>query len=154
MLEFFSCSYEIPALLFQTERVSSALEAKNIGLGTMSLSHSKSSSKDDYLRFAFGLVSDYLPLELGVSLREHLGIPAVVEKRPSEGELPPAKRAKLGDITPDEDYSKQTSLEKQMSEPKQTKVEPKKSVAQKKLSQIDKSGMRSLTSFFSPKPKS
>ena len=70
-----------------------------------------------------------------------------MEKRPSDAELPPAKRAKLGDITPDEDYSKQKGLEKQKSEPKLT-------TAQKKLSLVDKSGMRSLTSFFSPKAKS
>ena len=130
----------------------------NIGLGTTSISHSKSSSnsKDDYLRFAFGLVSDYLPLELGTSLREHLGIPAAVEKRPSDAaNLPPSKRAKLGDITPTEDYTKQTSLGKQSSEPKleKQKSEPKLTTAQKKLSQIDKTGMRSLTAFFSPKSK-
>ena len=135
--------------LFQTEKVSSALEKKNIGLGTSGLSHSKSSSKEDYLRYAFGLVSDYLPLELCNSLREHLGIPGAVEKRASTGEVPPAKRAKLGDITPDDDYSMQSSLEKVKS-----KSEAKLTTAQKKLSQIDKTGMRSLTSFFSPKSKS
>ena len=101
-------------------------------------------------------MSDYLPLELGTSLREHLGIPTAVEKRPSDtANLPPPKRAKLGDITPTEDYTKQTSLGKESSEQKleKKKSETKLTTAQKKLSQIDKTGMRSLTAFFSPKSK-
>ncbi|XP_052782366.1 ribonuclease H2 subunit B-like [Mya arenaria] len=136
-------------LKLKTERLSRSLSQKNIcvsGARAEDLVHSKA-NHEEYLRYAFGIVSDYLPVDLASRLREHLGIPAVIEKRPSDAANPPSKRIKLEDITPTEDYSKNVVLEKKDSKGKQT-------TAQKKLEKTDKTGMRSLTAFFSPKPKS
>nr|XP_022339461.1 ribonuclease H2 subunit B-like [Crassostrea virginica] len=101
-------------------------------------------SPDDYRRYAYGMVCDYIPPDVALQLREHMKIPEVVEKKENE---PPSKKAKLDDLTPTEDYSQGKS------ENKATKA-GKLTVGQKKLSKVDKSGMKSLASFFSPKAKS
>uniref|UniRef100_A0A8W8IXT1 Uncharacterized protein n=1 Tax=Magallana gigas TaxID=29159 RepID=A0A8W8IXT1_MAGGI len=79
-----------------------------------------------------------------VSAYLHYRIPEVVEKKENE---PPNKKAKLGDITPTEDYSQEKADTKSAKTGKLT-------AGQKKLSKVDKSGMKSLASFFSPKAKS
>lgn len=101
-------------------------------------------SHDDYIRYAYGMVCDYIPSDVASQLRDHMKIPEVVEKKENE---PPNKKAKLGDITPTEDYSQEKSDTKSAKAGKLT-------AGQKKLSKVDKSGMKSLASFFSPKAKS
>ncbi|XP_053403465.1 ribonuclease H2 subunit B-like isoform X2 [Mercenaria mercenaria] len=94
-------------LKLKTENVCKVLERKNIcvsGAKTSELIQSKA-TEDEYMRYAYGIVSDYLSTEMSSALREHLGIPVVTEKRPSDAKNPPSKRAKLEDITPSEDYS-------------------------------------------------
>ncbi|KAL4219811.1 Ribonuclease H2 subunit B [Mactra antiquata] len=136
-------------LKIKTERVSVTLNDKDIcvisGVKASELVKAKASN-EEYMRYAHGLVSDYLPSELSSSLREYLGIPALAEKRPSDAGNPPNKRTKLEDITPNEDYSKNVKIEEKTSKGKQ-------SIAQKKLDKVDKKGMKSMMSFFSPKSK-
>lgn len=135
-------------LKLKTEAVSGVLERRRVcvsGAKTSDLVQSKA-SQEEYMRYAFGVVSDYLPSDLSSSLREFLGIPAVVEKRPSDAQNPPSKRAKLGDITPSEDYSLNVKPDDKANKGKVT-------AAQKKLEKVDKSGMKSMMSFFSPKAK-
>ncbi|XP_061184325.1 ribonuclease H2 subunit B-like [Saccostrea echinata] len=98
---------------------------------------------DDYIRYAYGMVCDYIPTDVSARLKEHMKIPEVVEKKENE---PPSKKAKMDDITPTEDYSQGKSEVKSAKASKLT-------VGQKKLSKVDKSGMKSLASFFSPKAK-
>ncbi|XP_060593366.1 ribonuclease H2 subunit B-like [Ruditapes philippinarum] len=136
-------------LKLKTENVCKVLEKKNVcvsGAKTSELVQSKA-TEEEYMRYAFGVVSDYLPTELTNLLREHLGIPVVAEKRPSDAKNPPSKRAKLEDITPNEDYSQNVKHEDKSKK-------GKASTAQKKLEKVDKSGMKSMMSFFSPKTKS
>lgn len=100
-----------------------------------------SEGDDACIKYACGLISDYLPLELAASLRIYLGIKETIKPEQVE---PPNKKAKLttDDITPSEDYSTNgKDLKKDNSKGKQT-------VAQKRLSKIDKSGMKSISSFF------
>ncbi|XP_023932616.1 ribonuclease H2 subunit B isoform X2 [Lingula anatina] len=103
--------------------------------------------RDDYLRFACGIVSDYLPLELGKDLKTHLNIPEPSPVKSSPSSEPPAKKVRLnGDVTPSEDYSKAVDGESKQKEVKLT-------AKQKQLSKVDKTGMKSISSFFSPKTK-
>ncbi|XP_052268244.1 ribonuclease H2 subunit B-like [Dreissena polymorpha] len=145
----------------KTERLSTELSDKNVFVGlakAADLVHSRA-SPEEYLRYAHGMVSDYLSIDMANSLREHLGIPAVLEKRPSDANNPPAKfeytqflvllcrEFKLEDMKPSEDYSQNWKQETKENKAKQT-------AAQKKLDKVDKSGMKSMMSFFSPKQKS
>ncbi|KAK6195811.1 hypothetical protein SNE40_001164 [Patella caerulea] len=104
--------------------------------------------RDAYVKYSYGMISDYLPLQISQELKTYLGIPDCEEKvSHNPVEEPPAKRVKLEDIKPLEDYSKQNDDKKKPT------LSKKLSMAQKKLEKIDKKGMKSLSSFFSPKPK-
>ncbi|KAK3583662.1 hypothetical protein CHS0354_021403 [Potamilus streckersoni] len=141
-------------LKIKTERVAEVLEEKKISVcGAHSATFVRSKkfatgSKDEYLRYAHGMISEYLPQDLSSDLRQYLGIPSAPEKRQSEAENPPSKKVKLEDITPTEDYSKMRGIQEDKA-----KSKSKLSAAQKKLSQVDKTGMKSISSFFSPKSK-
>jgi ribonuclease H2 subunit B len=137
----------------KTDRLADKIVEKNI---SVSSSHSanfvkskKSSvtSREDYVRFSHGMISDYLSEELSIALREHMGIPLIAPKKDIENEEPPSKRQTTEKLSPTDDYSSQKSKIK-------TQEETKLSTAQKKLSQVDKTGMKSISSFFSPKQKS
>ncbi|KAJ7378015.1 Ribonuclease H2 subunit B [Desmophyllum pertusum] len=66
-------------------------------------------SRVDYVRYAFGLVSDYLSSQWSESLKESLGITDEAQLSSPEG--PPTKRVKVTDEIPEatEDYSKEFS---------------------------------------------
>ncbi|XP_041358791.1 ribonuclease H2 subunit B-like [Gigantopelta aegis] len=107
---------------------------------------SESISRDEYVRYSWGIVSEYLSSDISESLREHLGISAAVPEPDTKSvEEPPAKRMKV-EIAPTEDYSQSGMAKKSSKDAKMTQ-------AQKKLKKVDKSGMKSLSSFFSPKAK-
>ncbi|KAK3095760.1 hypothetical protein FSP39_018686 [Pinctada imbricata] len=134
----------------KTEKLADALSDREFCVsGAQSSSYVRSkramtSTRDDYVRYAYGMVSDYLPVDLAGKLREHMKMPVVAEKKENE---PPTKKAKVGDITPTEDYSQSGANDKSEKVAKLT-------ASQKKLSKVDKTGMKSLASFFSPKAKS
>lgn len=103
-------------------------------------------TRDDYERYAFGLVSDYLSPQWSERLRESLSI---TDDAPlSSPEEPPTKRAKVSDEIPEatEDYSKEFS--KLSSKTEMDKTGSRLTAAQKSLSKVDKSGMKSISSFF------
>ncbi|XP_008432417.1 ribonuclease H2 subunit B isoform X3 [Poecilia reticulata] len=111
----------------KVERTIAALKKKNIcvGEGVKSTTYVrvKSESDDreeDYLRYAHGLISEYISEELSKALLKHLGLQEL--KSPKETE-PPSKPPK------------------------------KMTAAQKTLAKVDKSGMKPMSSFFSPKTK-
>ncbi|XP_070173286.1 ribonuclease H2 subunit B-like isoform X2 [Littorina saxatilis] len=85
----------------------------------------RSEGDDAYIKYAHGLISDYLPLELGASLKNYLGIKETKEniKPETKGdEEPPNKKAKLSkdDIAPTEDYSSNGALKKDNSKVRKT----------------------------------
>ncbi|XP_074186015.1 ribonuclease H2 subunit B isoform X4 [Rhinolophus sinicus] len=83
-------------------------------------SHQVSSDKEeDYICYAHGLISDYIPKELSDDLAKHLKLPEPSASMPN----PPSKK-----------NSKMTA-------------------AQKALAKVDKSGMKSIDSFFGIKTK-
>ncbi|KAI8498846.1 Ribonuclease H2 subunit B [Branchiostoma belcheri] len=105
---------------------------------------SEQASRDDYLRYACGLVSDYISTDLSKELTQHMGI-KIPEKKEVNCAEPPAKKAKLSEIPEaTEDYSKFAVKDEK---PKNTKM----TAAQRALSKVDKTGMKSIASFFSPK---
>lgn len=110
-------------------------------------SHQTSSDKEeDYIRYAHGLISDYIPKELSDDLSKYLKLP-----EPSPSLLnPPSKKVKLSDepVEAKEDYTKFNTKDM-----KTEKKNSKMTAAQKALAKVDKTGMKSIDSFFGAKIK-
>lgn len=49
-----------------------------------------------YIRYAFGLISEYLSTDLGLALEKHLDLPPLPKSNVEDVKEPPAKRQKLG----------------------------------------------------------
>ncbi|XP_013867157.1 ribonuclease H2 subunit B isoform X2 [Austrofundulus limnaeus] len=136
----------------KVERTVVALKKKNVcvGEGVKSTTYvrvkSESDNQEDYLRYAHGLISDYISADLSKALLGHLGLSEL--KSPKETE-PPSKKRKLSDkpVEAEEDYTKFNSADFARKPPK------KMTAAQKTLAKVDKSGMKPMSSFFSPKAK-
>ncbi|KAF6376698.1 ribonuclease H2 subunit B [Rhinolophus ferrumequinum] len=110
-------------------------------------SHQVSSDKEeDYICYAHGLISDYIPKELSDDLAKHLKLPEPSASMPN----PPTKKVKLSDepVEAKEDYTKFNTKDL-----KTEKKNSKMTAAQKALAKVDKSGMKSIDSFFGVKTK-
>ncbi|KAM8976216.1 ribonuclease H2 subunit B isoform 2-T2 [Pelodytes ibericus] len=106
----------------------------------------ESDAKDeDYTRYAHGLISEYLPEDLPEELSRYLELPELTSPAPE----PPSKKRKASDspVKAEEDYTKLNSNSKNR------KLNSKMTAAQKSLAKVDKSGMKNISSFFSPKSK-
>ncbi|XP_006879664.1 PREDICTED: ribonuclease H2 subunit B [Elephantulus edwardii] len=103
-------------------------------------------TEEDYIRYAHGLISDYIPKELSDDLSKYLKLPEPSAPLPN----PSAKRIKLSDepVEAKEDYTKFNSKDL-----KTGKKNAKMTAAQKALAKVDKSGMKSIDSFFGAKSK-
>ncbi|MBN3303502.1 RNH2B Ribonuclease, partial [Amia calva] len=101
--------------------------------------------EEDYLRYAHGLISEYIPEDLSKDLLKDLQLPEIT----SPGVEPPMKKRKLSDkpVEAEEDYTKFNSGDLNKKPAK------KLTAAQKTLAKVDKTGMKSLSAFFSPKVK-
>ncbi|KAK2519002.1 Rnaseh2b [Columba livia] len=129
-----------------------ALKSNNVCVGERVLEPTFVSIKqitdteEDYLRYAHGLISEYIPEDLSKELLKYLGLPEL--KSPASE--PPLKKMKLSDdpVEAEEDYTKFNS-----NNTKTKKANSKMSAAQKALAKVDKRGMKSISSFFSSKPK-
>ncbi|XP_008945343.1 PREDICTED: ribonuclease H2 subunit B, partial [Merops nubicus] len=129
-----------------------ALKSNDIIVGgrvyaaTFISSRQNTDTEEDYVRYAHGLISEYIPEDLSKELLKYLGLPELKSPTPE----PPSKKRKLSDVPveAEEDYTKCNS-----SNVKTKKANTKMSAAQKALAKVDKSGMKSISSFFSSKPK-
>nr|DBA32565.1 TPA: hypothetical protein GDO54_000347 [Pyxicephalus adspersus] len=101
--------------------------------------------KKDYLRYAHGLISEYIAEELRTELSKYLNLPDISSPTPE----PPTKKRKISDkpVEAEEDYTKFNSSSTKKTNSKMT-------AAQKSLAKVDKTGMKNISSFFSPKGKS
>ncbi|XP_075707893.1 ribonuclease H2 subunit B isoform X1 [Rhinoderma darwinii] len=101
--------------------------------------------EEDYVRYAHGLISEYISEDLRDELSAYLNLPDVSSATPE----PPTKKRRVSDkpVEADEDYTKYNSNDKGK------KTNSKMTAAQKSLAKVDKSGMRNMSSFFSPKAK-
>lgn len=139
----------------KTDAAAEVLKLKDINVDTkgskssmfVRSKESVQANEETYKQYACEMICEYLPVGIEEELRSYLGIPAVEEKKQKEVEnQPPKKKIKLdSDLTPTDDYSAGVDLKKDKS--KNSKLTP----AQKKLQQTDKTGMKSISSFFSPK---
>ncbi|XP_026231455.1 ribonuclease H2 subunit B isoform X2 [Anabas testudineus] len=111
----------------KVERTVVALKKRNIsvGEGVKSTTYVRVKSEsdyceEDYLRYAHGLISEYISEDLSKALLRHLQLPELTSPKETE---PPSKPPK------------------------------KMTAAQKTLAKVDKTGMKPMSSFFSPKVK-
>ncbi|KAM3861779.1 ribonuclease H2 subunit B [Diretmus argenteus] len=137
----------------KVERTVNALKKSNISVGEgvksttyVRVKRESDVNEADYLRYAHGLISEYINEDLRKALLKHLQLPELTS--PTETE-PPSKKRKLSDkqVEAGEDYSKFNSADFARKPPK------KMTAAQKTLAKVDKSGMKTMSSFFSPKVK-
>jgi len=111
-----------------------------------------SATEGDYLRYAWGILSDYLPEEISGQLKVELGIQEPsknVSKSPAKEESLSKKRKLDGPVVPTEDYSGPGAGGAKNGAPL-TKA-AKLSAAHRALEKVDKKGMKSITSFFTKK---
>ncbi|XP_023130732.2 ribonuclease H2 subunit B isoform X1 [Amphiprion ocellaris] len=137
----------------KVERTIIALKKRNIsvGEGVKSTTYIRVKSEadnheEDYLRYAHGLISEYISEDLSKALLSHLGLPELTSPKETE---PPSKKRKLSDkpVEAEEDYTKFNSADFARKPPK------KMTAAQKTLAKVDKTGMKPMSSFFSTKVK-
>ncbi|XP_059984957.1 ribonuclease H2 subunit B isoform X1 [Lagenorhynchus albirostris] len=128
-----------------------ALKTNNVNVGARVQSAAffsgdpvSSDKEEDYICYAHGLISDYIPKELSDDLSKYLKLPEPAASVPS----PPSKKVKLSDepIEAKEDYTKFNTKDL-----KTVKKNSKMTAAQKALAKVDKSGMKSIDSFFGAK---
>uniref|UniRef100_A0A8C3VSH5 Ribonuclease H2 subunit B n=1 Tax=Catagonus wagneri TaxID=51154 RepID=A0A8C3VSH5_9CETA len=128
-----------------------ALKTSNINVGARVQStafffgdHVSIDKEEDYIRYAHGLMSDYIPKELSDDLSKYLKLP----EPPASVSNPPSKKIKLSDepVEAKEDYTKFNSKDL-----KTVKKNSKMTASQKALAKVDKSGMKSIDSFFAAK---
>nr|XP_007958627.2 ribonuclease H2 subunit B isoform X5 [Chlorocebus sabaeus] len=114
--------------------------------GLEKLLHHVTEEKEDYIRYAHGLISDYIPKELSDDLSKYLKLPEPSASLPN----PPSKKIKLSDepVEAKEDYTKFNTKDL-----KTEKKNSKMTAAQKALAKVDKSGMKSIDTFFVVKNK-
>ncbi|XP_035605309.1 ribonuclease H2 subunit B [Oncorhynchus keta] len=137
----------------KAERTVKTLRKSNISVGEgvksttyVRVKQESETQEEDYLRYAHGLISEYISEDLSKALLKHLQLPEL--SSPKEVE-PPSKKRKLTDkpLEAGEDYTKFNSSDFSRKPPK------KMSAAQKTLAKVDKTGMKSMSAFFSPKGK-
>uniref|UniRef100_A0A5F4VQN2 Ribonuclease H2 subunit B n=1 Tax=Callithrix jacchus TaxID=9483 RepID=A0A5F4VQN2_CALJA len=98
--------------------------------------------EEDYIRYAHGLISDYIPKELSDDLSKYLKLPEPSASLPN----PPSKKIKLSDepVEAKEDYTKFNTKDL-----KTEKKNSKMTAAQKALAKVDKSGMKTRSTNWS-----
>ncbi|KAM9347828.1 ribonuclease H2 subunit B isoform 2-T2 [Symphorus nematophorus] len=111
----------------KVERTVIVLKKRNISVGEgvksttyVRVKSESDTSEEDYLRYAHGLISEYISEDLSKALLQHLQLPELTSPKETE---PPSKPPK------------------------------KMTAAQKSLAKVDKTGMKPMSSFFSPKAK-
>lgn len=128
-----------------------ALKTNNVNVGARVQStafffgdQASMDKEEDYIRYAHGLISDYIPKELSDDLSKYLKLPAPPASVPN----PPSKKVKLSDepVEAKEDYTKFNRKDL-----KTVKKNSKMTASQKALAKVDKSGMKSIDSFFGAK---
>ncbi|XP_014681644.1 PREDICTED: ribonuclease H2 subunit B-like [Priapulus caudatus] len=122
----------------------------NVSAGSQAAVFVKTATEGEYKKYACDLIAAYLSVEFAKKLHSYLGTEDKTDVKKeilsSPEDQPPTKRIKMEKqcSEPTEDYSKTSGNTKTLSVGKMSR-------GQKVLSKVDKSGMKSLSSFFSPK---
>ncbi|XP_071064428.1 ribonuclease H2 subunit B isoform X2 [Dasypus novemcinctus] len=134
-------------------QTAAALKASHIPVGARVQSaafvpgdQASGDKEEDYICYAHGLISEYLPKELSDDLAKYLKLPEPLTSLSN----PPSKKIKLSDepVEAKEDYTKFNSKDLKME-----KKNNKMTAAQKALAKVDKRGMKSIDAFFGAKHK-
>ncbi|XP_003740148.1 ribonuclease H2 subunit B [Galendromus occidentalis] len=136
----------------KVRRVAKALASENISCGAVArskiLKEENTENTQDYLHSAAGILREYISEPVSAKLERHLGIerkkPLKESANDLEGSLEESKPKRRKTEEPTEDYSKGAT-----SSAEDKKTPAKLTPAQKKLAQCDKTGMKSIASFFS-----
>ncbi|OQV18618.1 putative Ribonuclease H2 subunit B [Hypsibius exemplaris] len=125
--------------------LSEALEREHVNVSTKITAAGYSrkedtQTKDQYERFAFGMISDQLPLSLQEEMAIALGL-GEVKTHSNAANGTEAKKVKGAPVSAAEDYSKALKVLAAVPEKKLT-------AAQKQLAKVDKTGMKSISSYF------
>jgi len=133
----------------RTRRLAAVLEAKRLhgtsGKADNFVKVTKADvEKEVYLKFAWGITSEYLPSDLSAALRQRLKLPEEkLKAREPASAQPAAKKARKGEpVAPLEDYSLQSTGKKTVATPQNAK---QKALAKSAV------GTKSIMSFFSKK---
>uniref|UniRef100_A0A8C3G2S1 Ribonuclease H2 subunit B n=1 Tax=Cyclopterus lumpus TaxID=8103 RepID=A0A8C3G2S1_CYCLU len=132
----------------KVERTVGVLKARSVSVGggvksTTYIRVKSESGDEDYRRYAHGLISEYVSEDLSKELLKHLQLPELASPKETE---PPSKKRKLSDkpVEAEEDYTKFNSADF-TRKPCGTMM----TAAQKSLAKGDKTGMKTMSSFFS-----
>ncbi|XP_077513694.1 ribonuclease H2 subunit B-like [Amblyomma americanum] len=133
-----------------------ALESANIQVAAACMSaalvrskHDSQPTNEEYMLTAYSIIADYVPPALSLLLKSSLGLDTnpAAEEKPKEPGSPPPKKQKTEPVEPLEDYTKGASQDAMLK----TAKEPKLTASQKKLQKADKTGIKSISSFFTKK---
>ncbi|XP_060089326.1 ribonuclease H2 subunit B isoform X1 [Heteronotia binoei] len=102
-------------------------------------------TEEDYIRYAHGLISEYIAEDLSTTLSKYLRLPEVAV--PPKEPLPKKRKMSDAPVEAEEDYTKFNTIDLK------SKKANKMSAAQKALAKVDKSGMKAISSFFGSKSK-
>lgn len=137
----------------KVKAVAAVLESADIQVAASCISaalvrskHDSRPTTEEYMQTAHSVVADYIPPPLSLLLKSSLGLDAkpAAEKKQKAPSSPPPKKQKTEPVEPLEDYTKGASKAAMLK----TAKEPKLTASQKKLQKADKSGIKSISSFF------
>lgn len=134
---------KIDALVVVLDRKSISTSTKSVGVSQLKFLGKEDSSRGDKVRYAFGLLEDYLPPNVALDLQKHLNIAESVTLPQAESSGDAGNGSK---DPPKEDYFIDSKYGMKQEEKKLTR-------SQKQLAKVDKTGMKPLSAFFKPKPK-
>ncbi|XP_065211198.1 ribonuclease H2 subunit B [Planococcus citri] len=138
----------------KVNKVSDVLERKGIHVGTASaasntyvISMNKKESHENYVRYAHGIVSDYLKSEVSEKLLQHLGLPPleVNSKKRKNTDLDPEEIKKLK-----KQCAEKETTSKYFNEDVKPEKNPRKNVKKAQLAKAA-TGTKSISSFFKKK---
>lgn len=142
-------------LTLKADEVVSALQQRDVKVSSSSAGRStfvdgaanrQLAASGDYMKYAHGLIADYLPANLGKQLATSLGIKDDKDDTYADDEPPACKRSKADQqdvAVPLEDYTVYASASAHDNN-KNVKL----TAAQKQLSKVNKTGIKSISSFF------
>ncbi|XP_077168007.1 ribonuclease H2 subunit B isoform X2 [Paroedura picta] len=102
-------------------------------------------TEEDYIRYAHGLISEYITEELSATLAKYLRLPEVAV--PPKEPLPKKRKTSDAPVEAEEDYTKFNTIDLK------SRKANKMSASQRALAKVDKSGMKAISSFFGSKSK-
>lgn len=106
----------------------------------------ESPEEHEYLLHSFGMLSEYLDDEMVNNLYEHMKFGEFEEAKDSKNVSPQIKKRKLDTILSHDEIQQKSSIAL-------SKKNGKLTVSQRKLDKVDKQGMKTLSSFFTPTTK-